>query len=392
MATILSDLFHHTSGDDKRLSFPLTDDISHLDPDSPYMENFMTPFTGVNTEGPIMNANANLVPTIDDSYRDWSSSHDYRLGNGIGISKSFRKPDSMLAHEGENPLHGRIIPNKNFGRSTVSHDLNNKRIDSHERAAMSLKKIGFKDNEVPKYSYYSPWQWNKQTPSNHSENQVGGNGMNNNGGYATAVRSHHPIMDADAYARRAYQPAPSRLTKMLNTDTEMESLMPQRTLMHPLKVVSEDRQRQKIQRIPKNADVIESVLFENIRPYGMGAPNGVEGHRVHARTDVLRAPIGTNDTGSRAVFDRWNNPGPQSGNDLLAEHLEDNVIRYKTDEKYIQGHDIEKEMELFMRGEQALNSFKPVDPYNYAQTISQYPNNTSTINGPMTNMPNRWPN
>jgi hypothetical protein len=169
MATVmLGDLFEYTNGDVKMLNYPLNDNPSFLDAESSFMQNFVTPFTGTDVDG-IMNPDISALPTIDDSYRDFSNTNDFRLGTGLGISRAFRKPDSMLAHTGDSPMFGAIQPNKNFGRSTVSQDLNNLRVEHGERANMSLKKLGFKNEQQPDDSYYQPYEWNVQPggPARH---------------------------------------------------------------------------------------------------------------------------------------------------------------------------------------------------------------------------------
>jgi hypothetical protein len=379
MAT-LTDLFLNTNGGDSRISIP--DPINHLDPSGPYLTNFSTPYISANErEGAILNPYANLLPTTADQYRDSSNFNDFRLGNGLGISKAFRKQDSQPGNgDWEGSFYGMVKPTKNFGRSDVTPDLNNRRVDNTERARMSFKKLGFKPNEKPKNAYYQPWEW-------YPVAGYGDPNVQNNSNY----NRNYGLPDADAVARRMYQPAPSRLTKMLSTDTEDQSLRPQQTLMHPMKVVSEDRQRQKFQRIPKNTDVAEAVIYENIHPRGMGAPNLVEAPRVHADARVIRQPIGSNDTGSKAVFDRLGNQGPGSGNEMLVETLEDSLLRFKTDQKYVQGHDIDAEMQMYLRGEEELNGTYTPDPFDILRSAGSYEHDRSTINTPVHLQQTQWP-
>ncbi len=351
---VLSDLFQYTNGDVKMLNVPLNDNPSFLDAESAFMQNFVTPFTGTDVDG-IMNPDISALPTIDDSYRDISNSNDFRLGTGLGVSRAFRKPDSMLAHEGDSPMFGAIQPNKNFGRSSVSQDLNNLRVDHTERAAMSFKKLGYKNAEQPDQAYYQPYEWNPQ-PGGPSrvEAATGDGNQRGSSAYSAFVRSHHPTMDADQFARRSYQPAPSRLTKMLGVDVEQQGLMQQRTLLDPLTYVTNDRQREKFQNISRNTDVTEAVIYENIMPRGMAPPMGIQAPQVYSEYDVLRQPIGTNDTGSRAVFDRLTNPYSNQGHEMLAETLEDNLVRYKADYEFVQGKNLRAEIEDFMAGERAF--------------------------------------
>lgn len=377
---MLSELFLQTSGGAKALSFPETPPLNYLDSDSPYMKNFNTPFTGINNNdksNSIMNANATIVPTRDDSYRDSSSFHDYRLGHGIGISKAFKKSDSLLAHSGINPIMGRIVPNKNFGRSDKTVDLNNARNVHTERAILTTPFLGTKSNENPEHSYVQPWNWNDRTNKDGSA-------------YQSSVRSHHPVPDADAIHRRIYQPAPSRLTKMLSTTTELESMMPQKTLMHPMKYVTEDRQRMKHQRPSKNHDVTEAVIYENIHPRGMKAI--VEAPRIYGESSVLRQPVGSSDTGDKSVFDRFNTPHDTTGGGaLLSETNEDRMLTAKTDFKYVRGYNLKREVEDFVKGNEYLD-----DQYNSNSNVKrsmleggQFPLDQS-FNGPINLAPN-WP-
>lgn len=393
MATVmLGDLFEYTNGDVKMLNFPLNDNPSFLDAESSFMQNFVTPFSGTDVDG-IMNPDVSALPTMDDSYRDFSNTNDFRLGTGLGISRAFRKPDSMLAHTGDSPMFGAIQPNKNFGRSTVSHDLNNLRVEHGERANMSLKKLGFKNAQQPDDSYYQPYEWNVQPggPA-HQEMQRGEGASGQQMGssaYSSFVRSHHPVMDADQFARRSYQPAPSRLTKMLGVDIEQQGLMQQRTMLDPMTYVTNDRQREKFQSVPRNADVAEAVIYENITPRGMAPPMGNQAPQIYSEYDVLRQPIGTNDTGSRAVFDRLTNPYSHQGHELLAETLEDNLVRYKSDYEFVQGKNLKAEIEDFMAGEQAFAAQAVRDQY-VRPTIPSYDGRMDGINGP-TRASSLWP-
>ena len=100
---------------------------------SAFLENFETPFTGVNGGGPILNADANLLPTRADNYRDIASSLDFKLGDGLGVARPFRKNDSMGGST-EGGFYGPAEPTKMFGRNSKTPDLNYQRDSMTERA------------------------------------------------------------------------------------------------------------------------------------------------------------------------------------------------------------------------------------------------------------------
>lgn len=327
----------------------------YLQADTEFLKNFQTPMVGVNGYGPILNANANLIPDRADQYRDTSSWNDFKLNNGLGIARPYRKNDSIGGNT-ETGMYGWSEPSKMFGRDSKSYDLNFVRWQMDERARSGLKQMGSKPAEVPIGGYMQPWVWN-------DHQQIGEGGVIDLPDGKKHVISlnqynrNYPVPDADAVARRLYQPAPSRLTKMLATDVEKAALLPNRTLLHPLKVVSEDRQRMKLQRVPKNADVVESVTYENLFPRGMASK--VEAPYVFADPDVLRQPVGTNETGDRSVFGRWNNG---YSDPLAASTFEDLLIMQKNTQNQVRGHDIRRETHEFRMGEFQLQKQKVQDP------------------------------
>ncbi len=371
----LSTLFQSTGGSGKDPMTPTAPGMEYLDANSEFMKNFMTPNVGANGGGPILNANANLLPTRADEYRDISNTLDYRMNNGLGVSTNYRKPDS-LGGQTRDGFQGMPYPSKMFGRDSKSYDLNYKRDELTERAKATFKKMGYKPNEVPQFADYMPWDWYNTTALGISGAQTIGNPNQYNRNY--------PLPDADAAARRLYQPTPSRQTQMLNTDVEEAALRPQRTLMHPMKVVTEDRQRMKLQRIPRNTDVIESVLYENIVPRGAG--NKVEAPKIWADAGVLREPVGTNDTGSRAVNGRWENPH-SNVNPLHDVTTEDLLTQAKDDVRYVQGKRPEFEEGQYQAGEMLLMSQHVTDTFNLdprkGNAPGEYPHNASSINGPL---------
>lgn len=368
MATLI-DVFNQTGGPDPDAAV-----TPELGPSAAFLQNFSTAqFTGANGSGPILNANANLIPTRADQYRDSSSFNDFRLGNGLGVSRAFRKPDSQPGQV-DGGFYGNPVPNKMFGRSDVSHDLNFNRDLNQERADMSLKKMGFKPNELPKGGGIKQWVW-----QDHNTIGVGGPGGNQ-------YNRNYGLPDADAVYRRMYQPAPSRLTQMLGVDVEEAALRPNRTMHHPMKVVSEDKTRDQWHRIPRNTDVAEHVIYEKIVPRGFGPGNGQEAPRIYGDTSILRQPVGTNETGDRSVLDRWGNPSHHT-DPLAVSTLEDNLTRYRDDQRFVRGHDLEKEMAQYRQAEDYLNSRGVFDPNMVQPQPGEFPRNQQGINGPLVAYP-----
>lgn len=370
----LAGLFRATGGSGRDPLNAQTPGLDDMETNSEFMKNFNTPYTGANGAGPILNANANLVPTRTDQYRDTSSFSDYRLDNGLGRARPFRKSDSIGGQTADG-FQGNPFPSKMFGRDSTSYDLNYRRTDMQERANMTLKKMGYKPNEAPQYADYFPWQWYDLQALG-----IGGTPIGNSNQY----NRNHSMPDADAIAARQHTPAPSRLTKMLVTDMEMASLAPNRTMLHPLKVVTEDHSREQMQRISKNTDVIEAVTYQNITPRGMG--RYTEAPRVYAHTDVLRQPIGTNDTGGRAVNGRWNNQyAAEVGDPLIASTLEDRLQLYKDDLRIVQGKDPELEEKEFLSNASHLDKqgFSAQDTFNIQPQPGEYPHDASGINAPL---------
>lgn len=327
--------------------------------DIEFVNNFRTPMTGINGGGPILNANANLLPTRSDTFREISSMHDYRMNNGLGVSKAYRKPDSQ-GGQTEDGFHGMAYPTKLFGRTSRGFDLNLNRVDHMERANMGLKTMGSKPNEVPIGANYFPWQWN--------DLQAMGDGSPNN---PNAYNRNHSLPDADQAARRLYQPAPSRLSKMLSTDTEESSLRPQQTAMHPMKVISEDRTRMALQRVPKNVDVAEAVVYENIAPRGMSNKTGT--YKVWADASALRQPIGSNDTGDKSVHGRWQAPSSTNNQPLMGMSMEDRLQAAKHYHENVDGKNPGLEERHFMERELRLARQTSRDPTKVNKRATNLP-------------------
>lgn len=367
MSVALEQLFSATGGPD-----PSAPVVPNVEPTAEFLSNFtQAQFTGANGAGPILNANAILLPNRMDNYRDTSNSNDFRLGNGLGVSRAFRKPDSMAGH-GPDGFYGRVYPNVNFGRVQRSHDLNWRRDDMYDRARMGFKKMGYKPNEKPYGAYFQPWQWN--------DLQALGIGSHGN-----QYNRNTPLPDADAVARRLYEPTPSRKTKMLHTDVEEQALRENLTRLHPVTVVSRDMQRMKHQRIPRNTDVRESVIYENIIPRGMGPPNDVAAPKVWADTSVLRIPIGTNETGDRTVLGRWGNQDAKAvGDPMAASSNEDRLLLRRSDLRSVRGKDLDREVREFVTSNRYLNSRPVADPNYIAPQPGEYPHGTmQDINTPL---------
>jgi hypothetical protein len=359
----LASLFRGTGG--SGFDYASAADIgeAYLEPDSEYLRSFQTPFTGANGGGPILNANANLLPTQSDQFRDIANSLDYRLGDGLGVARPFRKNDSM---GGSTPggFYGPVGPTKMFGRDSSTPDLNYERERMLERSRASFKKLGFKPEQQPDGAFYQPWEWN-----NTQALGIGGPEGNPN-----QYNRNYSLPDADAVARRLYQPAPSRATKMLSTDTEVASLAPQRTLMHPLKVVTEDRQREKLQRIPRNTDVMERVSYgKGEVPRGMGSR--VDAPLVWGSSDVLRQVVGSNETADRSVLGRWNNGFSQP---LQAVQNEDRARVANFDHSDVQDKlAVQEEERRFLAAEARLRAQAVPDPTRISVRPGDFPRDAS---------------
>lgn len=360
----LAEVFAATGGPD-----PDSPNTLDQEPSAEFLKSFSTAqYTGSNGSGPILNANAVLIPNRADNYRDTATSNDYRLHNGLGVARPYRKQDSM-AGQSRDGFYGSATPNKNFGRSDVSHDLMWKREDNLERASMAIKKFGYKANEVPLGGFMQPWQWN--------DIQALGEGTHGN-----QYNRNYVLPDADAVHRRMYEPTPSRRTQMLATDVETQALRQNRTVLHPLKVVTEDRQREKDQRIPRNTDVVEAVTYENIHPRGWGPGHNVSAPRIWADPSVVRRPVGSNDTAGRAVFDRWGNPS-NSTDPLAVSTIEDRLTVFKDDLRYVRGQDINAEAEDFARGQEKLDNQMVQDPNEINPRSGEFEHMAATINRPL---------
>jgi hypothetical protein len=74
-----------------------------------------------NTENPWTSS----LPSANHTYDDLSNIHDFRMPDGIGVTRYFRKPDSMLNHEGDYAMLGSIEKSKVYGLSNAkTHGLN----------------------------------------------------------------------------------------------------------------------------------------------------------------------------------------------------------------------------------------------------------------------------
>lgn len=368
----LAEVFNMTGGPDKTSAA-----IPELEPSAEFLKEFSSAhFTGANGSGPILNANAVLLPTVADNYRDTANTNDFRLGGGLGVSRPYRKQDSMGGQTAEG-FHGLAIPNKLFGRDARSHDMSWNRHEQMQRAQMALRKFGYKDGEVPEGAALKPWQWN--------DIQALGIGTHGN-----QYNRNYPQPDADAVYRRLYEPTPSRRTQMLGMDVETHAMRPERTMLHPLKVVAEDRSREFDMRIPRGTDVKEAVTYEKgAMPRGWGPVFGQQAVRAWGDVDVLKQPVGTNDTADRSVFDRWNAPF-DSNQPLHAATLEDRLMAIKADARYVRGQDVDSEVSRFLEGERRLASQYAPAPFEIIAP-GEYEHNASDINGPLRPPPSDVP-
>lgn len=365
----LSGVFRQTGGSGRDTLNGDNAGLDFLEAESEFMKNFKTPMVGANGAGPILNANANLLPTLADQYRETANSNDYRLGDGLGIARPYRRNDSMGGATRDG-FYGFTKPTKMFGRDSKTPDLNYQRDDMISRADVTLKKMGDRPNEVPQFAAYQPWDWNNTYLTGRGGAAIGNQNQYNR---------NYPVPDADQAARRSYNPAPSRKTKMLATDVETAALRPNRTLLHPLKVVTEDRQRQKLQRPSRNTDVIESVVYDNIMPRGMGSSHGTP--KVWSDPDVLRQPVATNDTGSRAVNGIWKNG---FSDPLQYVTNEDKLIAAKNTMVQVRGHrSVAQDEAEFAASEEALQRQRVPD-YNHIQPQrGEFPHNQQGLNVPL---------
>lgn len=329
--------------------------------ESAFLKAFKTPSTGVNGSGPILNSNANLLPTRSDQYHDISSHLDYRLGGGLGVARPYRRNDSQGGNT-EDGFYGFSNPSKMFGRNSKTYDLNYKREEMMDRAQANFKKMGFRPNEVPQAADLMPWQWNDLQAMG-----IGGGPINNPNQY----NRNHPLPDADAVGRRLYQPPPSRATKMLQTDIELAALRPNRTLLHPLKVVTEDRTRMALQRPSRNADVLEAVTYENIMPRGMSSSHTTP--KVWSDASQLRQPVGTNDTGDRSCHGIWTNGYSYNSAPMIAATLQDQLIKHENDYKYVQGKDAAMEDHQLVASQKKMSLQKVEDIYHIGPIREEYP-------------------
>lgn len=342
----LAALFRGTGG--TGMDYMRADDIGtqYMQEDSAFLENFETPFTGASGGGPILNPDANLMPTRADEYRDIANTLDYRLGDGLGVARFARRNDSVGGNT-QDGMYGASEPSKMFGRDSRTPDLNYERENMLDRARAGFKKMGFKNAEAPPEAHFQPWQWNDLAALG-----IGGSAENPN-----QYNRNYAPPDADAVARRSYQPAPSRLSKMLATDMEVAALRPQRTLLDPLKVVSEDRTRMALTRIPRNADVAEAVLYENIVPRGFSSR--VEAPRAYAEADALRRPVGTNETADRSVLGRWNVGLSEPLQDVQNE---DRARAARFDFVGVRGYNPSAELRQFDAAREKLDAQAVADP------------------------------
>jgi hypothetical protein len=176
---------------------------------------------------------------------------------------------------------------------------------------------------------------------------------------------------------------------MLSTDVEKAALRPNRTALHPVTVVSEDRQRQKDQRISRNTDVIESVLYENIFPRGMGPVNLQEAPKVWSDSSVLRIPVGNNETGDRSYIGIWRNGQDGASNfGATTASTNDDLLRlYKDSETYVRGKSLPREIREFSDSEKYLNTREVPDPNEIQPYPGEYPHNQQGINTPLVAYP-----
>jgi hypothetical protein len=245
-----------------------------------------------------------------------------------------------------------------------------------ERAQAGLSKFGHRGGEVPAGSHLQPWQW-------HDIQALGE-------GEGHRYNRHYGVPDADAVARRIYEPPPSRRTKMLGVDVEEAALRQNRTALHPMAVVTSDLQREKEQRVPRNADVHESVIYENVHPRGMGVSGTRAAGKVWGDASVLRQPIGTNETGDKSVFGVWSNGSDTRA--LAADTLQDRLLLYREGQRLLRGHDHAREEAEFLESQRLLDgqAESVQDPAGIRPRWGEFPRGRTGPNGPLLALGAGW--
>lgn len=275
---------------------------------------------------------ANIVPTMDDSYRN-DATHDYRVPGGMGV---FRLPKEDAVDKASYMEEGHT---KLMGRSTVTADPDRGQYQRHAETLMNrMDGVGLRNHEVPDGTRIPEWAWNSQR---YEEN-----------GYN--VNSVVPRPDSDLVYRRIHEPAPSRRVKMLGTDIEEAGYMPQNMTMAPLHYVEMDESRHPIRAIGKNADVRDKYHhFDNVR--GLSSQNGAP--VVWSRA-AYSNPKGRPDKSVPGWI-----PRPQlEGECGYYETGSDNLYAAKVASRYIRGNDLDYEM-AFHNEQMSKPSMRTATPF-----------------------------
>lgn len=263
---------------------------------------------------PVTNPFANFLPDRADQFRDLASARDFRLPNGVGVSRFYRKPDSQEAWTAEG-MFGPVFPDKLPGTG-ADRSRPPARSEAEQRAATVLPQIYQRAHETPEGANFRPYEWNNL--------QASGSGGPLQSMYNRNVP--RPV-DAQAAARRLYQPAPNRLKKLLSSDVEEAALRPTVALPPP----ESDAGRIPYYRHRRNADVLETVQERSVLFSTRGAP------RVWSDASVMRAPKGFAETGgARAVRGRWSAPDIPGG-ESAAQTLDDRLLAHREALRWVQG-------------------------------------------------------
>lgn len=304
------------------------------------------------------NPHANLLPNIDDSLRDTQLRNEWRLGNGMGISRAFRKPDSQLSEGFKGILSSPgLAQTKLFGRNTKTPE-----VSRNVQVDYALRNINNnKYDEVPEGAGYKEYDWN--VPLNGSGARMAT--TNNLAAHLHNRNAHY--LDHDMAAKRIYKPPPSRLTKKLHVEVEKNQLRPQNMIRDPMKVFENDPRNYIQMRTPRNADVREMVTTERrdgVLLRGAGPMNGVVAQSARTRVDHFKRPIAYAETGTRDILNRWGQPNPtRDGNGVLRQNEQDRM-KYEDNQSFIRGYRIQKELDANQRSASRLNAMPVPDPFN----------------------------
>ncbi len=304
------------------------------------------------------NPSANFLPEVDNSLDDNSLRNNWRMGNGLGIARAWRKPDSQLS-EGFKamtnpktiPYAGTMQPGRVGKSAPVSRNM---QIEYGRRNLNNSRK-----DETPEGAGYRPYDWD--VPYDLSQGRQ--STVNNINAHRKNLNAHY-IDPTHAY-RRLYKPAPGKLTKKLHIPIEINQLRPQNMIRDPMVILENDPRMYTQMRMPKNFDVREMVRDErsDVPLRGAGPINGVEAYQPYVRTDHIRRPIGNVENGSRVVLHRWQQPDKGDGYEGHYEEYERERKKHEDNQRFIRGYDVDKEIRMYRAQNHRLRSMQVPNPY-----------------------------